>query len=182
MIFIEPTPTMRKQARREAKDMGSLRNSFTRGQGNETGMMGEIVIHHLLGGERVGNRVYAYDLVLPNGVTVDVKTTRGSVEPLPHYVARVYGSEKDKEKLCAKCDVYYFVRCNSALSKVYVVGWLPARSFIEQALFLPKGHINPDDGKLSFADEYTLPISELNPPKRKITKRTIQKSSPLSIS
>jgi hypothetical protein len=41
---------------------------------------------------------------------------------------------------------------------------------MEKALFLPKGNVDPNDGKLSFSDEFVLPISELNPPSVKITK------------
>jgi hypothetical protein len=51
---------------------------------------------------------------------------------------------------------------------------MPAREFIERALFLPKGNVNPDDGKLSFSDEYTLPISELYSPDIKLTKKRIK--------
>lgn len=170
MIVIKPTPEQRKQANKEAKEIGALRNSFSQGRGNAIGMMGEILVHQLIGGDRVSDSSYVHDLVLPDGCTVDVKTTRASGPPKPHYVARVYGSEEGKEKLCDKCDVYYFVRCNVQLSLATIIGWLPAREFIEKALFLPKGNVDPHDGKLSFADEYTLPISELNPPSMLITK------------
>lgn len=182
MIHLEPDASLRRQARKEAKQMGELRNSFTKGRGNDVGMMGEILAQLQIGGERVGNQIYAYDIVLDNGLTVDVKTTSSDSLPQPHYTARVYGSEQQKEKLCTKCDVYYFVRCNRSLSSAYLLGWLPARTFIERAFFLPRGHVNPDDGKLSYADEYTLPLSELIAPHTKITKRRIQKSSPLSMS
>jgi hypothetical protein len=51
-----------------------------------------------------------------------------------------------------------------------IIGWLPAKEFMDRALFLPKGNVDPNDGKLSFSDEYVLPISELNPPPMKLTK------------
>ena len=174
MNIIEPSGELRKQARLEAKQMGVLYKSITRGAGNEIGMMGEILVQELIGGERVGSVNPAYDIILPNKITIDVKTTRAVGPPQPHYVARVYGSEANKEKLCSKCNVYYFVRCNQQMTLATIVGWMPAREFIERALFLPKGNVNPDDGKLSFSDEYTLPISELYLPDVKLTKKRIK--------
>jgi hypothetical protein len=170
MLVIKPSGEDRKQARAEAKAMGVLKGSISRGRGNEIGMMGEILTHREIGGDRVGDVNFAYDIVLKNGITIDVKTTKASSVPEPHYVARVYGSEVHKEKLSSKCNVYYFVRCNQQMTLATLVGWLPARQFMEKATFLPKGNVDPNDGKLSFADEYVLPISELNPPLVKITK------------
>lgn len=171
MIQITPTPAQRQQARSSAKKMGVVYNSFTKGAGNAIGMLGELLVHDIVGGDLVGDVCFEHDIVTPKGIKIDVKTTKASGPPLPHYAARVYGSEAKKEKLASKCDVYYFVRCNQQLSVATIVGWLPAREFIERATFLPKGNVDPNDGKLSFADEYTLPISELNPPSVKVTKK-----------
>lgn len=153
--------------------MGVLHNSFSKGKGNDPGNMGEIVVLKHLGGTRVGATKFSHDIELPSGIRVDVKTTIAAAPPEPHYSARVYGSVEDKEKLCSKCDVYYFTRCNTQLTLVTIVGWLPAREFIERAIFSPKGHVNPDDGKLSYSDEYTMLISDLIPPEVKITKKRL---------
>ena len=112
MIVTNPSGEDRRQARAEAKAMGVLKGSISRGRGNEIGMMGEILVHRIIGGSRVGDINFACDIVLKNGITVDVKTTKAAGVPEPHYVARVYGSEASKEKLSSKCNVYYFVRCN----------------------------------------------------------------------
>lgn len=173
MIVINTTPEQRTLARADSKKMGVLHNSFSRGRGNLAGNIGEILVLDHIGGERVGAKLFTHDIVLPTGIKVDVKTTLAAGPPEPHYVARVYGSEKDKEKLCTKCDVYYFVRCNQQGTLATIVGWLPAREFIERATFLPRGHVNPDDNKLTFSDEYSLPISELISPKVKITKKKL---------
>lgn len=153
--------------------MGSLYGSFSRGSNNHIGMMGEILVHRHIKGQRVGDTNYAYDIELPTGITVDVKTVKASGPPLPHYVARVYGAEDAVDRLRAKCDVYYFVRCNTQLSVATIVGWLPSREFFDKALFLPKGHVNPDDGKLTYSDEFSVPISELLPPTVRITKKRL---------
>jgi hypothetical protein len=175
MIVVKPTGDQRRQARAEARAMGALNNSFTKGEGNEIGMMGEILIYEMLGGDRVGSTTFSYDIILSNGIKIDVKTTKAAGVPEPHYVARVYGSEAAKENLCTKCDVYYFVRCNKAMTLATIVGWMPAREFIEAATFSPRGSIDPNDGKLSYSDEYTLPISQVNPPSVKLTKKRVGK-------
>lgn len=164
MVIITPSLEDKQLARAEAKRMGVLHGSFSKGGGNAIGAMGEILVHNRTGGSRVGDINFNYDIVLPDGRTVDVKTTKATAVPEPYYTARVYGSEKAKEKLSTKCDVYYFVRCNSQLTLATIVGWMPAREFIERATFLPRGNVDPSDGKISFADEYTLPISELLSP------------------
>jgi hypothetical protein len=55
-----------------------------------------------------------------------------------------------------------------------IIGWLPAKEFIAKATFLPKGNVDPNDGKLSFSDEFVVPISELNPPSVKVTKKRVR--------
>jgi hypothetical protein len=174
MIVVKPSGEDRRQARAEAKAMGVLRGSISRGRGNEIGMMGEILVHRDIGGSRVGDTNFAYDIALKNGITIDVKTTKAASVPEPHYVARVYGSEASKEKLSSKCNVYYFVRCNQQMTLATLVGWMPAREFMDKSLFLSKGNVDPNDGKLSFSDEYVLPISELYPPSVKITKGRVR--------
>jgi len=173
LIILQTTLEQRLEARANSKTMGVLRNSFSKGKGNNAGNMGEIIVLMHLGGIRVGATKFSHDIELKSGIRVDVKTTIAAAPPEPHYVARVYGSEDDKEKLSSKCDVYYFTRCNTALSIVTIVGWMPAREFIEKATFLPKGHVNLDDGKLSYSDEYSMPISELIPPNVRITKKRL---------
>lgn len=174
MVVIRPSKEDRDQARKEAKELGVLQGSILRGRGNEIGMMGEILVNALVKGDRVSDTSYSHDIVLPNKLTIDVKTTKASGLPEPHYVARVYGTESAKEKLSTKCDVYYFVRCNQQMTLASVLGWLPARVFFDRATFLPKGNVDPNDGKLSFADEFVLPISELNPPEVTITLKRVR--------
>jgi hypothetical protein len=174
MIIIQTTPEQREEARKDAKLMGVLRDSFSKGRGNGPGNMGELLVHAHIKGTRCGNSSYTHDIEMENGLRVDVKTTIAAAPPEMHYVARVYGPEKNKEKLSSKCDVYYFVRCNTALTLATIVGWLPAREFIEKAMFTPKGHVNPEDGKLTFSDEFSLHISELIAPSVRITKKRLK--------
>jgi hypothetical protein len=170
VLSVTVSTKTRAQARREGRALGKLHGSVTNGRGNETGMLGEILAHQLIGGERVGHRCFSHDIELDNGITVDVKTGRGKAEPLSHYVARVYGAEDKKDVIGSRCDVYYFLRATSTLKQAWVLGWMWADQFIEQAEFLPKGHVGPD-GKLTYSDEWVIPISKLNPPSQQIKPR-----------
>jgi hypothetical protein len=154
--------------------MGKLHGSVTGGRGNAAGMLGEILVHKLVGGERVGHRCFAHDIELPNGLTVDVKTGKGEKEPMPHYVARVYAAEDRREHLTHKCDAYFFVRANTALSSAWMLGWMWADEFMAKAEFLPRGNVGPD-GRLTYSDEWLVPISDLNPPSMPIEPRVKKK-------
>jgi len=170
VIKVEVCAKTRAKARKEGTALGKLHGSVTGGRGNKAGMLGEILAHKMLGGERVGDKCFAYDLILENGLTVDVKTGRGEQEPKPHYVARVYAPEGKRDYVGSKCDVYFFLRVTSTLSTAWVLGWMWADQFIEQATFMPKGHVGAD-GKLTYSDEWIVPISLLNPPSMSIKPR-----------
>lgn len=144
--------------------MGVLYGSLTQGRGNKIGCMGEILVHDLIGGERVGDEIYDYDIITPSELTVDVKTTQASSKPEPHYTARIYGSESQREKLINKCDIYFFVRCNQQLSLATLVGWLPSHEFFDLANYTPKGGKDGDDWRPAYSDQYTVAIAELNSP------------------
>lgn len=148
--------------------MGVLYGSITKGRGNKIGCMGEILVHELIGGRRVGSKEFNYDIVTPEGFTVDVKTTMANYKPEPHYTARIFGREDKKEKLRAKCDIYYFVRCNQALSLATLVGWLPAKRFFDLAEFTARGQKYGEDWRPAYADEFAVPISALRSPKTKL--------------
>lgn len=154
--------------------MGTISGSLTKGAGNVIGMVGEILVHKLVGGERVGHLHFDYDILLDNKLRIDVKTILNNFAPQPHYVARVYGSESRKDYLATKCDVYFFARCNSTIKRAWIVGWMWADEFIERATFMPKNHVNPDDGRQTYHDEFSVPISSLNPPGDPITPRDLR--------
>jgi hypothetical protein len=170
VIKVEVCAKTRARARKEGTALGKLHGSVTGGRGNTAGMLGEILAHKLLGGERVGDKCFAYDLILENGLTVDVKTGRGEKEPQPHYVARVYAPEGKRDIVGSKCDVYFFLRANSSHTTAWILGWMWADHFVEQATFMPRGHIGAD-GKLTYSDEWVVPISALNPPSMPIKPR-----------
>jgi hypothetical protein len=164
MVEVKVDKDTRLLAYEDARKMGKLDGSLTRGNGNNIGMLGERIVHRYLGGERVGDTRYSCDIVLPDGRTVDVKTGAGRSRPEPHYAARIYASEDQREKLAHKCDCYFFVRCSPSLTQLWLLGWLPADEFANKASFHPRGSRNPEDGRTCRTDEFVVPVSGLRPP------------------
>lgn len=135
MITLHTTPEQVREAR-ELYEFGVLRDSFTKGEGNVAGALGEIVTRDFFAS--LGHSVqlvqeYEYDLTV-DGCKVDVKTKRTSVTPEPHFNASV----------CAKntrqaCDVYLFARVLDDLSTCFLLGWMTRAEFFTRAFFLCKG-------------------------------------------
>jgi hypothetical protein len=160
----------RRQAREESKELGSLKWSLTHGLGNYVGCAGEIIAHKIIGGTRVGHLRFSHDIELPNGMRVDVKSGKAKSRPLPHYVARIYAAENQREELATKCDAYYFMRVHEDKHTVWALGWILAEEFAEKAVFHPRGSRHLSDGREVQSDEFTVPISLLRNPRDPITR------------
>jgi hypothetical protein len=115
MIEIQITDEIKTIADNKAKEMGRLHNSITKGEGNLSGFIGEAVAQSVLGGEL--KNTYQYDLVLPSGKTVDVKTKRTTVKPKDYYDCSVAAFNTKQQ-----CDYYCFVRVKEDLSVAWYLG------------------------------------------------------------
>ena len=60
-----------KKAADMAADMGVLNNSLTKGDGSQAGFLAEIVVARHIGATQANT--YDYDLIMPDGRTIDVK-------------------------------------------------------------------------------------------------------------
>ena len=155
MREIEISLDMIESARQKSVEMGMLNNSIIRGRGNITGFIGEQVALQCLGGAL--NNTFDYDIVLPNGRTVDVKTKQTSVKPLPEYDCSVA-----KYNTKQKCDFYAFVRVKGDLTVGWYLGMIEKERYFEQAQFLTKGEVDPSNGYTVKADCYNVKIRDLN--------------------
>ena len=156
MIEVEVTGEMLVRARDKAAEMGQLKRSITKGQGNLAGFVGEEIALQVLGGT-VANDVknIDFDLVLPNGLTVDVKTKRTSVKPLPHYECSINTYYQQQ------CDLYAFVRVHNDLHIGWFLGVYDRLQFYTDCTHFKKGDTDPSNGFTFKADAYNLPISQL---------------------
>lgn len=157
MITIRPTAKQVRQAKREADKMGALWGSVTRGQGNLTGMLGELIANEYLNSKRVGQKVYSHDLEL-DGISYDVKSKRCSSAPLPEYAASVFA--KKDGSVGIKADRLLFARVMDDYSAVYLLGWLTTKQFTRRAEFIEAG--TRDGGFIHRASGWHVPLSKLN--------------------
>ena len=70
-------------AQKKAEELGVVRKSITHGEGNIAGFIGEYLAKNVYGGEIINT--FKYDLVLPDGKRIDVKTKRTGFEPKLDY-------------------------------------------------------------------------------------------------
>lgn len=152
---IKITDRMREVAHRKAAEMGTLRNSISKGDGNVIGFLGELAAWSIIGG-KIAN-TYDYDIVLDGNRTVDVKSKRAKVKPLPYYECSVAAYN-----ITQKCDYYCFVRVTNDLDVAWVVGMIDKNKFYERAVYVQKGSI---DGNNFFEIKdncYNIKIQELD--------------------
>jgi hypothetical protein len=149
------TDEMLIEARRKSVEMGQLHNSITRGAGNLAGFIGEEIAAHVLGA--MAENTYDYDLVLPDGSKVDVKTKRTSVMPKEHYECSVAALNTKQD-----CDYYAFVRVLNDLSVGWFLGVYPKEKYYQDANLLEKGDKDPSNGYVVKTSCYNLPISSLH--------------------
>jgi len=161
MLILEPTSRQISRARREARKMGVLANSVTKGRGNFTGMLGEIMFHAHYGGTRVGHKSKTCDVVLDSKLTVDVKTQTTHTALEDDCVVRIYAPWESADWLKTKCDVYFFIKIQRKTHLSGFVGWMHADEFIEQAEFTPSGSQNPFDGRRARSEEFSMHSSDL---------------------
>ena len=146
------------QARVKAQDMGALRGSIKRGGGNVYGFIGEIIVADLLGA-KIEN-TFDYDLLLPDGTKLDVKTKSCTSAPKPEYACSVAAFNTKQQ-----CDRYVFVRVKQDLSHAWVLGSIKKEQYFERAKFCKKGDADPDSkfGWTFKGDCYNLYIRDLQP-------------------
>jgi len=156
MIEVEVTGEMLVRARDKAAAMGSLRRSITNGQGNLAGFVGEEIALQVLGGTVANDEKNVdFDLVLPSGLTVDVKTKRTSVKPLPHYECSINTYYEQQ------CDLYAFVRVHNDMHIGWFLGVYDRVAYYKDCTSFKKGDIDKSNGFKFKADAYNLRIDQL---------------------
>ena len=157
MIEIKITEDRKKQAWAKSREMGVIRNSIMKGDGNIAGFLGEEVANVVIDGT-ISN-TYDYDVVSKSGIKYDVKTKRCTSPPKPYYDCSVANFNTEQ-----KCDRYVFVRIenkNKRWGKAWVLGWLEHDEYFKKARKLTKGQVDPSNGFVVRADCHNVAISEL---------------------
>jgi len=145
-----------KLAAQMASDMGVLKNSLTRGGGSQAGFLAEIVVARHIGATQANT--YDYDLVMPNGRTIDVKAKRTSVEPKENYECSIFAYNTTQA-----CDDYAFCRVLNDMSTVWILGIIKKKNYYKRATKRLKGEHDASNNFTFKADSYNMKISDLNP-------------------
>lgn len=154
MIEVAISATMLVESRDKAAEMGKLRNSILNGAGNIAGFIGEAIAQQVLGGELLNS--YDYDLILPSGTTIDVKTKQTSVKPLESYECSIAALNTKQE-----CDYYCFVRVKNDFTVGWYLGVYEKKQYLQDAIFMKKGTVDASNGYTVKSDCYNLKISSL---------------------
>ena len=155
MIEIDITKDMIEQCKAKAQDIGRLKNSITKGQGNLAGIVGEYIVHKYLKDSEWQN-TYDYDLI-ENNKKIDVKTKRCSSKPRDNYDCSVA-----ETSLHQGCDEYIFVRILNDLSKAWILGRMGRDAFFKKAKHMKKGQVDKSNNFTVHANCYNLQIKELD--------------------
>lgn len=154
MIKVLVTEEMLELAKKKAKEMGVLKKSIEKGQGNIAGFIGEFIANEVL--ESTIKNTYHYDIVTYDGVTIDVKTKRCTSAPKPSYDCSVSDYNPDQQ-----CDYYCFVRVLDDYSCGWFLGVYKQKDYIREAKKMYKGEIDPSNNFVVKSDCYNMPINKL---------------------
>jgi hypothetical protein len=144
---------MREVAHDMSSEMGILKRSITRGQGNVYGFLGELVALDVLDG--LHQNTMDYDIIV-DGYKIDVKTKKTTVKPKPDYDCSVADLTRKQN-----CDFYAFVRVLSDQSVGWFLGVKKAEQYFKDARYIKKGDYDNSNGFTARANCYNMPISEL---------------------
>jgi len=152
---VEISLDMIDKARTKSTEMGVLKNSILRGNGNIAGFIGEQIALECLGGEWMNT--YDHDIITPDGQKIDVKTKQTLVKPLPEYDCSIakFNTKQD-------CDSYAFVRVKKDLTIGWFLGMMGKEEYFDKARFMKKGTVDPSNNYKVRSDCYNVKIEDLH--------------------
>jgi hypothetical protein len=150
---IEISKSSIDKAKEKSYQMGQLKNSITKGEGNIHGFLGELITAQELKAEE--SNTYDFDIKL-NNLKIEVKTKRVTTPPKSFYECSIAALN-----IKQKCDFYVFTRILKNMESGWILGYLSKEDYFEKATFLEKGTVDPSNGWKVLTDCYNLPIAEL---------------------
>ena len=159
MLYVKITKEMVDRATEKALEMGVIRNSITKGQGNISGFLGEEIVNSFLGGDL--DNTYDYDIIKDSN-KIDVKTKRCTSKPKEYYDCSIA-----RTSLHQKCDKYVVVRIlwnksnPDEWNHAWVLGELNKEDYFKKARQLTKGQVDPSNNFVVKADCYNVAIKDL---------------------
>jgi len=152
-------------ARGLAEDLGSLKNSITKGAGNIAGYLGELAVARELGISR--RDTFDYDMLYKDK-RLEVKTKRRTVKPLPHYdvsVAQTSGHQMPWGFVFVSLEFRKYNKESKTyhgLENVWLVGCKQFDEFWSKAILYEKGDIDSRNNFKTLQTMYNMPIHDLD--------------------
>lgn len=139
-IRVQLTPEMKERAQIKAVEMGKLRNSIRRGEGNIVGFLGEEAVLSCWKGS-VSHNTYQHDLTFDE-VSFEVKTKDRTVVPRLHYEASVANYNTTQN-----ADFYTFVslfrnKATDVYEEAYVIGIMDKHEYFKKARYMKKDFVD----------------------------------------
>ena len=152
---INITDSQRERARTRFT-FGELKNSIRKGEGNEIGALGEILVmdhYKEKGCEVIDGQNFDFDFMI-DGHMIEVKTQETRFEPNDSWTCHVpdYNAKQ-------KCDFYCFVFIERSMSKAWIAGMIKHDTFHQIKKLKMKGEIG--FRKAFKCDTWTILISDL---------------------
>ena len=147
------------KAHQKSLEMGTLRNSVTKGSGNLTGFVGEGLVYEYLldnGNMIEWSNTYDYDLIMNGDILIDVKSKKTGFQPKMHYECSI-ADQNTKQA----CDIYFFTRVRGDMTSGWLLGWLPKKEYFDKATFIEKGEVDKTNGWKCKTDCWNVAINEL---------------------
>ena len=144
MIKVNITDEQWERAR-NLYEFSVLNQSFTQGQGNMTGALGEIIVHDTWSSKLMFPKEtsYHYDLLSRCGNTkIDVKSKKISNHVVPKMDFKVAVSHSNGLGINQKCDWYVFCFITKDCTTGYIVGWCKKDRFISEGIFKRQGDVD----------------------------------------
>ena len=148
------TDAMFQNASQKAAALGQRPNSITKGAGNLVGFLGEEVARLALNG--IEKNSYEYDLLLPDGRSIEVKTQKLNYDPKPHFTC--YVSAFNPRQVC---DYYCFIAVDGSYKKGWYLGVYPKKAYLQRAMYLRAGDRYPNSANIVKANCYTMKLEDL---------------------
>ena len=141
IIRIDITDDQRRRAK-ELYDFNVLNHSFTKGEGNMTGALGEVMVFDHYSPTLKFDNTFDYDLVtVNNNWRIDVKSKKITFDYPPSKNFKVGVSTAGKG-IRQDCDLYCFTFVHESYQYGYILGWYKKEKFVNDAFFCKKGELD----------------------------------------
>ena len=161
-----------KEAERRGKNLGALRGSIKKGEGNKAGYAGQIMFQKIFGGsdtdEEGNSKKFRFDISL-NNEEWEIKTKNTTMD----FVKLDYDASISCNTKQQKFDKVAFLRVNLELRKGWFCGYATYDQWMKNRFFARKGEVDPTNGMEEWCDCYKMKYGsmlELPNPRLEIIK------------